>query len=363
VETALPLSPIEAAATRAQRRASVYFIGGATLVWLLLLPVWIRLARSLAADWSPGRRRTLRAARRALDRNAFELLYQPQINPTTGRIFGVEALVRWRHHGELISPDRFLPCIESSSLMPRLTDRVLELALQHLAAWRSAGIVIRMSINLSATDLADATLPQRIAAQLKLHGVLGHDLTLEVTETAILEDDDHARLVLTALNKMGIDIAIDDFGTGHASISRLHGLPVSEVKIDRSFVSDERSHSRTYLTAMVAFGRSLGLRVVAEGVETAETLTLLSMLDCDLAQGYFISRPIDAEAMTLWLAGTAASIGHSEHMRRSLSRAPSSRGVLKDETVPGLTANARRQEASGDGERGGVARTVSAVGH
>jgi EAL domain-containing protein (putative c-di-GMP-specific phosphodiesterase class I) len=316
VETALPLRPIEAAATRAQRRVSLYFIGGATIVWLLLLPVWIRLSGSLAADWSPGRRRTLRAMRRALDRNAFELLYQPQINPTTGRVLAVEALVRWRHHGELVSPDRFLPCIESSGLMHRLTDRVLELALQQLAAWRRAGIVTRMSINLSARDLADAALPQRIAAELERYGVLGQDLTLEVTETAILEDDEHARLVLTALNKMGIDIAVDDFGTGHASISRLHGLPVSEVKIDRSFVSDEGSHSRAYLTAMVAFGRSLGLRVVAEGVETAETLTILSTLDCDLAQGYFISRPINAVAMTAWLNAAADSPAqrHSAHL-------------------------------------------------
>lgn len=158
-----------------------------------------------------------------------------------------------------------------------------------------------VSVNLSPTDLADKTLPQRIAVKLDQHRVMGQHLTVEVTETAILEDTEQARQVLTALDQMGIDIAVDDFGTGHASISRLHGLPVSEVKIDRSFVSDTQEHSRTYLSAMVGFGRNLGLRVVAEGVEDAETLAILTTLNCDLAQGYLISRPLEPAAMTLWL--------------------------------------------------------------
>jgi EAL domain-containing protein (putative c-di-GMP-specific phosphodiesterase class I) len=110
-------------------------------------------------------------------------------------------------------------------------------------------------------------------------------------------------MVLTTLDQMGIDIAIDDFGTGHASIARLHLLPVSEVKIDRSFVSDTKQRSRTYLAAILAFGHSLELRVVAEGVEDADTLATLTTLNCDLAQGYFISRPLEPAAMTLWLTG------------------------------------------------------------
>jgi EAL domain-containing protein (putative c-di-GMP-specific phosphodiesterase class I) len=301
LEAGLPLKPIEAAAARSQHRSMLVIIGGAALVWLLLLPLWVRLARSQAKDWIPGRRRTLRGCRRALDRDEIELVYQPQIEPGSRRVAGVEALVRWRRNGELVGPDQFLPAVESSALMTRLTDRVLDLALAQLARWRAAGIVIRVSVNLSPTDLADKTLPQRIAAKLERHGVMGQSLTVEVTETAILEDAEQARLELTALDHMGIDIAVDDFGTGHASISRLHGLPVSEVKIDRSFVSDTQERSRTYLSAMVAFGRSLGLRVVAEGVEDAETLTILTTLNCDLAQGYLISRPLAPAAMTHWL--------------------------------------------------------------
>jgi EAL domain-containing protein (putative c-di-GMP-specific phosphodiesterase class I) len=240
--------------------------------------------------------------RDALDRGEIELAYQPQIEPSGGRVAAVEALVRWRRNGDLVMPDRFLPAVESSALMSRVTDRVLDLALAQLANWQRAGISIRVSVNLSATDLGDEELPSRVGVKLDQHGVAGQCLTVEVTETAIFEDPQRAALVLSALNRMGIDIALDDFGTGHASISRLHELPVfSEVKIDRSFVCDPRRRSRTYLTAMLNFIRSLGLRVVAEGVEDADTLAVLNSLDCDLAQGYFISRPLEAAAMTHWL--------------------------------------------------------------
>jgi EAL domain-containing protein (putative c-di-GMP-specific phosphodiesterase class I) len=186
--------------------------------------------------------------------------------------------------------------------MPRLTDRVLDLAFSQLAAWQRANLTVRVSVNLSATDLADHTLPHRIAAKLDRYCITGQGLTIEVTETAILEDIDHTGEVLSAIDQMGIDVAVDDFGTGHSSIARLHGLAVfSELKIDRSFVSDTKERSRTYVKAMVAFGQSLGLRVVAEGVEDEETLLVLADLDCDLAQGYFISRPLEPAAMTHWL--------------------------------------------------------------
>jgi EAL domain-containing protein (putative c-di-GMP-specific phosphodiesterase class I) len=302
IEASLPLKPIDAAAAQSDRRSFLVVMGAGALLWLVLLPLWIRLARSQANDWIPTRRRTLRAFSRALDRGEIELVYQPQVEPVSRHVDGVEALVRWRRNGELVGPDLFLGAVESSALMARLTDRVLDLALAQHARWRNAGIVIRIAVNLSSADLADNTLPQRIAAKLDRFGVMGQSLTIEVTETAVLGEPEQARAVLTTLHQMGIDIAIDDFGTGHASIARLHRLPVSEVKIDRSFVSDTQLHSRTYLAAMVAFGRSLGLRVVAEGVEDAETLVILTTLKCDLAQGYFISRPLEPAAMTLWLA-------------------------------------------------------------
>ena len=302
IEADQSLRPIEAAAVSSQQRSILLVIGGAVSVWLLLLPLWRRLARSQANDWVPGRRGTLRRIREALARGEIELVFQPQIEPGSRRVDAVEALVRWRRNGKLIAPDRFLPVVESSALMPRLTDRVLDLALAQLAHWRAAGIAIRVSVNLSPTDLADRTLPDRIAAKLDRHGVSGENLTLEVTETAVFDDAEQARVVLAALDQMGIDVALDDFGSGHGTISRLHELGVfSEVKIDRKFVSDTDQRSRKYLMAMVGFGLSLGLRVVAEGVEDKETLAILTALNCDLAQGYFIARPLEPAAMTLWL--------------------------------------------------------------
>jgi EAL domain-containing protein (putative c-di-GMP-specific phosphodiesterase class I) len=302
IEADISLKPIETAATQVQRSSALLIIGGGALVWLLLLPLWVRLARSQARDWVPGRRRTLRAFREALDAGTIELVYQPQVDPGSWRVAAVEALVRWRRDGALLTPDRFLPAVESSALMPRLTDRVLDLALTQLARWRCADIPVRVSVNLSATDLHDRTFPQRLATKLVLYGVMARDLTVEVTETAVFEDAEQARLVLGALDEMGVDIALDDFGTGHASISRLHGLGVfSEIKVDRSFVSETAQRSRAYLLAMVSFGLSLGLRVVAEGVEDSETMDILNALGCDLAQGYLISRPLESAAMTVWL--------------------------------------------------------------
>ena len=203
LEVSLPLKAVDAATARARDRGVLFVLGGAALLCLLMLPLWVRLARSQANDWIPGRRRTLRAVREALEHGAIELVYQPQIEPGSRRVDGVEALVRWRQNGELVGPDRFLAAVESSALMPRLTDRVLDLALAQLASWRRAGIVIRVSVNLSSTDLADKTLPQRIAAKLDLHGVTGQDVTVEVTETAILEDLEQARPVLSAIAQMG----------------------------------------------------------------------------------------------------------------------------------------------------------------
>jgi EAL domain-containing protein (putative c-di-GMP-specific phosphodiesterase class I) len=310
MEVSLPLKRIEAVAGRVQRRTTAFLLGGAALVWLLLMPLLVRLARSQAKDWVPGRHRIRRAFRRALARGEIELVYQPQIDLRTRRVDGVEALVRWRRKGALVGPDHFLAAVEPTALMARLTDRVLDLALAQVAGWRRAGLVVRVAVNLSPTDLADKTLPLRIAEKLKHHGVMGPGLTLEVTETAILEDAEQARLVLAVLDQMGIDIAVDDFGTGHSSISRLHGLPVSEVKIDRSFVSDTEERSRIYMAAMVSFGRGLGLRVVAEGVEDPETLAVLTTLECDLAQGYLISAPLEAAAMTVWL--TEAGSGRDQ---------------------------------------------------
>jgi sensor c-di-GMP phosphodiesterase-like protein len=213
VEGSVSLRPIDEETAHARRRTLGFVVGGAAALWLLLLPLTVRVARAIARDWTPGRRGLLRAFRQALARDEIELAYQPQVDPASGAVLSVEALVRWRRGGELIAPDRFLPIVESSPLMPALTDRV-GLALTQLAAWHAEGHAARMSVNLSATDLGDRTLPSRIAARLAQHGLSGEHLTVEVTETAILEDVEEARNVLIALARVGVDVAIDDFGTG-----------------------------------------------------------------------------------------------------------------------------------------------------
>lgn len=310
VESSLPLAPIRADSARIRQRMAFTLVGAALLLWLLALPVVIRVARSWAAQWSPGRRRRLSAFKRALARREIEMVYQPQVDPAGGRVHAIEALVRWRSRGSLLAPAAFLPEIESSPLMARLTDRALELALAELRRCEAAGHRIRrVSVNCSATDLADPTFPARLTEALARSGVAGARLTLELTETAILNDPTGASELFTAITALGVEIAIDDFGTGHASIARLHGLPVSEVKIDRSFMTaDDRS--RTYVSAIIGFARSLGLRVVAEGVEDEATMALLRDRECDLAQGFHVARPMESADLAGWLDANAAHTVH-----------------------------------------------------
>ncbi|MCW2966903.1 MAG: diguanylate cyclase protein [Solirubrobacteraceae bacterium] len=310
VEVSLPLKPIAAGASRVKWRLGLLLGGGALVLWLLAMPLVIRAARVAAVEWIPGRRRLLRAFDRALTQGRVEMVYQPQVNPVDGGVHAAEALVRWRRDGSLLAPDTFLPVIENSPLMGRLTDRVLALALAEAGRCDDEGHSLRMSINCSARDLNDPDLALRIEEALERAALTGDRLTLEVTETALADDPEGARLVLDAIAGLGVEIAIDDFGTGHASISRLRDLPVSEVKIDRSFMGSDDS-SRAYVEAITSFGRALGMRVVGEGVEDQETMNLLALSGCDLAQGYFVSRPMSGAELRIWLAQRHASGGSS----------------------------------------------------
>lgn len=304
VETELPLGPIDANTERVQLRLALVLGGGALALWLLALPFLMRGARLASEHWVPGRRRLLRAFRRALDDDEIEMAFQPQIDPSDGTVHAVEALVRWRRDGVLAPPDSFLPVIEDSPLMGRLSDRVLCLALRELRRLDERGHFLRMAVNCSATDLAEPGFPDRVRGTLERYSIAGWRLTLEVTETAILEDFGAASEVLTAITQLGVEVAVDDFGTGHASIARLHALPVTEIKIDRSFMRPDH-RSRSYVEAIASFGRSLGLRVVAEGVEDDSTLSLLAVAGCDLAQGYAISRPLPGDELRTWLSDRA----------------------------------------------------------
>jgi EAL domain-containing protein (putative c-di-GMP-specific phosphodiesterase class I) len=243
--------------------------------------------------------------RLGLERHQFLLHYQPQVDVTSGQVVGVEALVRWQHpQFGMVVPDRFIPIAEETGLILPLGAWVLEAAVEQLAAWESQGLRgLRMAINLSARQLRDNGLLPVIEAVLGRYGVRAEQIELEITESAAMENAERTAAILLQLRAMGVGLAIDDFGTGYSSLSYLKRLPVGTLKIDRSFVMDiERDENDAAIcTATISLAHSLGLSVVAEGVETAAQLEYLKKLGCDLAQGYYFSKPMPAEECTAFI--------------------------------------------------------------
>jgi diguanylate cyclase (GGDEF)-like protein len=248
-------------------------------------------------EYSPHRLALAAELRRALDERELVLHYQPKADLSDERIVAVEALVRWEHpeHG-LLTPDQFVPLAEATGVIRELTLLVLDDALRQQRAWRDEGIEIRVAVNLSARDLYDLTLPTAVADLLASHGVPATALELEITESVIVADPLRARAILSRLSEMGVVLAVDDYGTGYSSLGYLKRLPIDEMKIDRSFVmhmADDRNDA-AIVRSTVELGRNLGLKVVAEGVETAAAWAHLKALGCDFAQGYFLSKPVPA---------------------------------------------------------------------
>lgn len=269
--------------------------------------------------------------RMALDRDQIELFYQPQLNLRTDRVHSVEALVRWRHPERgLLSPDEFLAVIEQSDLIRDLTARVLDRALYQLRCWRDGGMRLRMSINLSARDCTNPNLPGLVAAALEMYGLPADALTCELTESSMLTNPVVAEAVLRELADLGVEVAVDDFGTGYASLAYVRRMPVSELKIDRSFIMG--LHNDGPDTDVVRFttdlGRRLHLRVVAEGAETQEDIDVLREIGCQVVQGYYISRPMDGAAATEWLRNAqTTSIGMASRLPAPQRRAEIARAL------------------------------------
>jgi diguanylate cyclase (GGDEF)-like protein len=239
------------------------------------------------------------------------VLHQPKVDLATGSVVSTEALVRWQHPTEgLLSPAVFLPLAEQTNMMGPLALEVLELALGDAAAWRAEGLVLEVAVNLAAANLLDVELPGIVAAALERHGLPPDALRFEVTETSVLADAERCVAVLGALRRLGVGLSLDDFGTGHASLARLATLPVDELKIDRSFITDVATDTahRAIARTIVDLGRSLGLRVVAEGIEDDECLAVVRALGCDAAQGFGLGRPAPAGAVAerLGAAGSGA---------------------------------------------------------
>jgi diguanylate cyclase len=255
---------------------------------------------------SPRRLALLGELRRALEQRQLLLHYQPKVDAHSGQLLGVEALVRWQHpeHG-LVPPDEFIPLAERTGLIGPLTHYVLDEALRQGRQWSDAGHKLSVSVNVSARRLLDLQFPDEVAALLERHQLPAEQLVIELTESTIMADPVHALDILTRLNTMGVQLSIDDFGTGYSSMAYLKHLPVHELKVDRSFVSQmlQSSSDAVIVHSTIDLGRNLGLRVVAEGVENALTLQQLGLLGCHAVQGYHISRPIAPDDLTSWLEG------------------------------------------------------------
>jgi diguanylate cyclase len=260
---------------------------------------------SLEEDKGNSHRLVLTAGlRRAIADEQLFLLYQPKIDLRTGYATGVEALVRWQHPQiGVIPPDEFIPLAEHSGSIMQLTQWVITEALRQCQMWHAAGLGISIAVNVSRRNLQEPDLPQKISAILESFQVSSRYLELEITEGALMTDPSGAVEVLSRMNNIGLRLSLDDFGTGYSSLAYLKNLPVSEIKIDKSFVINmELSQQDVAIVKLIIeLGHTLGLNVVAEGVENQHTKEMLVGLGCDRAQGYFISRPLPAEEITRWL--------------------------------------------------------------
>ncbi|MGI8664828.1 MAG: putative bifunctional diguanylate cyclase/phosphodiesterase [Jatrophihabitans sp.] len=247
--------------------------------------------------------------RQALDENALTLQYQPKVSLADSSLMGVEALIRWQHPRRgFIPPDEFIPLAERSGIMHLLTDRVLTLALAQIASWRSQGLIVPVAVNVSLTDLLGGRLVNLVLNGLHQYQLPPGVLQLEITERVVAQQTDELNSMLLNLDAMGVTLSLDDFGTGYSSLLRLQSLPVSEIKIDRAFVSRlvEGASAVGIVRAIADLAHALGMPAIAEGVETEAEWLALRELGCDGAQGWYIAVPMPAAEATEWLRACLA---------------------------------------------------------
>ncbi|MFK3797761.1 EAL domain-containing protein [Pseudomonas sp. NPDC088444] len=252
----------------------------------------------------------IRDLRHAARNGELLLHYQPKLDIRNGRARQAEALLRWQHpQFGSVSPGEFIVLAERTGSIQLLTNWVIEEAMRQLAEWSRRGLHVQLSVNISADDLLDGDLVDRVSDLLKLYRVPAEQLIFEITESAVMREPEQALQVLNRLRECGISLSVDDFGTGYSSLAHLKRLPVQELKIDQSFVRnlDETSEDAVIVRSTIEMSHNLGLKVVAEGVEYEHSLRLLERWHCDTAQGYLISRPLNAVAFEAWIAKSHSS--------------------------------------------------------
>jgi diguanylate cyclase (GGDEF)-like protein len=253
---------------------------------------------------TPARLSMLGDLRTAIETDEIDVVFQPKLDLHTGEIVGAEALVRWDSKARgVVAPSEFVRVAEDTGLIKDLTDLVLKRGIAALRMFDDAGLGIRLAINLSTHDLFDTKLPARVLSQLELNRVLPSQLTLEITESSLLVDAPRTRATIDDLHQAGFRLAVDDFGTGYSSLSYLRRLPVQELKIDQSFVSNmlRDPQDEVIVRSTIDLGHNLQLSVVAEGVEDQDTLRALAAMGCDIAQGFGIARPLTATELIAWV--------------------------------------------------------------
>jgi len=283
-----------------------------------------RVYDSSCDDNTAVRLQTIDELRHAIDAGELVLHYQPKVELVNGAVYSVEALVRWQHPTRgLLGPGAFLPLAETSGQMLALTGRVLDMALDQAQAWWRAGTPLAVAVNLPVSMLLDVTLPERIAGALAQRGLPAAALQVEITEELLMSDRERSQGVLSRLRRVGVKIALDDFGTGYSSLAYLRELPVDELKLDRSFVSPIGTDARAaaLVRSTVDLAHSLGLRMVAEGVETRTVLDALCRYGCDQAQGFYLSRPVPAAELDAWLLARRGGGSRNTVVSRRLSAA------------------------------------------
>jgi len=270
----------------------------------------------------------------AIARREFELFYQPKVETGNLQITAAEALLRWKHATRgMVSPALFIPLAERHGLIGEIGNWVLDEALRQAAVWRRAGLRMRVAINVSGYQMRQDDFALRLERGLKTHGLQASRFTCEITESVAMEDTAVTQRAFERLGKIGVHVSIDDFGTGHSSLASLRRLPAQELKIDRAFVADlaESADARSIVLAVVQMAKTLGLRVVAEGVETEAQRDHLMQLGCDEMQGYLFAKPMSARALGLWAMDGPETL------------AQTFRSSMFKDTLPMSSANASTQ--------------------